>query len=80
MTYTQSDLDDYGKPLPPPPHGFYWSRQEDGSWEVLEFAKEQTAKDDFTTVDNPSVIEHVVLDSDTLQGEALPLSIFQLRL
>jgi hypothetical protein len=28
------DLDSYGKPLPPPPPGFYWERKEDRSWEL----------------------------------------------
>mmetsp|Transcript_6489 Transcript_6489/g.10610 ORF Transcript_6489/g.10610 Transcript_6489/m.10610 type:complete len:222 (+) Transcript_6489:220-885(+) len=64
------DLDDYGKPLPPPPPGFYWSRLDDGSWEILEFAK-QPASDDFVTVESSSIVEHVVLLDDTLQGLCL---------
>lgn len=64
------DLDDYGKPLPPPPPGFYWSRLEDGSWEILEFAK-QPVNNDFITVESSSIVEHVVLPDDTLQGLCL---------
>ena len=65
-----SDLDDYGKPLPPPPLGFYWSRLDDGSWEVLEFApREECGQEDFITVEKASMIEHVVMPSDTLQGK-----------
>ena len=66
------DLDDYGKPLPPPPVGFYWSRLEDGSWEILEYEKMKSSDDnDFVTFDSSSVIEHVVMPSDTLQGDYL---------
>ena len=66
------DLDDYGKPLPPPPPGFYWSREQDGSWVILHYSTHHSSKskeDAFVTVENSSVVEHVVLPGDTLQGE-----------
>jgi hypothetical protein len=61
-------LDSYGKPLPSPPPGWYWQRLEDHSWELREFAIS-----DATTVEfkQPTVIEHVVMSSDTLQGLCL---------
>ena len=29
------DLDSYGRPLPPPPSGYYWERRDDLSWELM---------------------------------------------
>lgn len=29
------DLDSYGRPLPPPPSGFFWEKREDHSWELM---------------------------------------------
>lgn len=64
------NLDSYGKPLPPPPVGFYWSRLEDGSWELNQY-KEPTASEEFVILESPAVLDHVVMPSDTLQGICL---------
>jgi hypothetical protein len=31
------DLDSYGKPLPPPPPGYFWERRENLSWELMRY-------------------------------------------
>ncbi len=64
------DLDSYGKPLPPPPVGWYWSRLEDGSWELLEFDSKAVSNNS-VVLESPAVIEHVVMPADTLQGLCL---------
>ena len=33
------DLDSYGRPLPPPPPGYYWERRENLSWELMRYGK-----------------------------------------
>lgn len=65
------DLDSYGKPLPSPPPGFYWERLEDKSWELRKFEKQEQNEIAIFEFKAPTVIEHVVLDSDTLQGLCL---------
>lgn len=72
-------LDDYKRPLPPPPPFHYWEKQEDHSWELKMFEKED-CEDVFTFV-NQSVVEHTVLSSDTIQGICLKygISVITLR-
>lgn len=64
------DLDSYGKPLPPPPPGFYWERLPDKSWELRKYA-EPSMTPGSIIFEAPVVIEHVILPSDTLQGICL---------
>lgn len=64
------DLDYYGKPLPPPPLGWYWERLEDGSWELKHF-DDTVARDNEVVLSSPAVIDHVVMPSDTMQGICL---------
>ena len=65
------DLDSYGRPLPPPPPGYYWERLEDKSWELRQFKLPEIADMNMVEFKAPTVIEHVVMDSDTLQGLCL---------
>mmetsp|Transcript_24816 Transcript_24816/g.22536 ORF Transcript_24816/g.22536 Transcript_24816/m.22536 type:complete len:247 (+) Transcript_24816:53-793(+) len=67
------DLDSYGKPLPPPPHGFYWERHIDGSWELKHFnvLLNNNQSTDNIIFHQPSVLEHVVMPEDTIQGICL---------
>jgi hypothetical protein len=59
-----------GKPLPPPPPGFYWERLPDKSWELKRYQHDVHASN-AVVFEAPSVIEHVVLHTDTLQGLCL---------
>jgi len=63
-------LDSYGKPLPPPPPGHIWERQNDGSWQLLKTTNSDDKAPKSSTSD-PRVIEHVVMPGDTLQGICL---------
>ena len=99
-------LDSYGKPLPPPPSGYFWERRDDRSWELMRldwyfncpclldcmsptdshsstyrlttllttndhsFKSIQTG-DDQMKFTLPSVLEHVVMPGDTIQGICL---------
>lgn len=64
-------LDSYGKPLPSPPPGWYWERLEDHSWELRKFDISEQADANTVEFKAPTVIEHVVMSSDTLQGLCL---------
>lgn len=68
---------DFDRPLPNPPSGYYWSKnEEDKSWILQQFDL-TTANDDSNTVENQTtfgqgaVIEHVILPADTIQGICL---------
>lgn len=59
------------KSLPPPPSGFYWERKEEnGDWVLLSIPK-NFAEDGAIVFTNPSILEHVVMPGDTLQGICL---------
>ena len=62
-------LDDYKRPLPPPPHGSYWEKQQDNSWEIKQFNKSES--EDCVEIVAESVLEHIVLPEDTIQGICL---------
>lgn len=64
------DLDSYGKPLPPPPTGFYWIRLEDGSWELKKH-DDSILSEGVVILEAPAILEHVVMPADTLQGICL---------
>lgn len=64
------DLDSYGKPLPPPPPGFYWERLPDRSWELKKYVDMKSTPESII-FEAPAVIEHVILPNDTLQGICL---------
>ena len=64
------DLDSYGKPLPPPPVGTHWEKALDNSWSLVKtFESHEVPKT--KVFSGPSVIEHTVMSSDTLQGICL---------
>jgi hypothetical protein len=66
-------LDSYSRPLPNPPPGKYWLKEEDNSWSLNDFLGKDIEENttEFTTT-NSSVIEHVVIPGiDTLQGICL---------
>lgn len=65
------DISTFSKPLPPPPHGFYWEKKQDDSWELLAVQNDSVNGVKRTKVENPSVIEHTVMPSDTFQGICL---------
>ncbi len=79
MTST-TDIDSYGKPLPSPPVGCVWEQKEDGSW-VLTSVDKHEILEAATTFENPVVLEHVVLSTDTIQGICLRyrISVLELR-
>ena len=62
-------LDDYKRPLPPPPIGHYWEKQIDNSWIIKQFEKSEC--EDGIDIAAQSVLEHIVLPDDTLQGICL---------
>lgn len=65
------DLDSYGKPLPSPPFGSYWEKNADGSWHLMKLGKDLEDADDFVVFKEDSVIEHVVMPDETIQGLCL---------
>lgn len=75
------DSDFYAQSLPPPPVGFMWERNCDGSWELLNIEEikrkksygqdNDNTKTDLQKITQPTVIEHTVLSTDTLQGLCL---------
>ncbi len=65
------DIESFTKSLPPPPHGTYWEKNADDSWELLTFQDNTLNNINKTKVENPLVIEHTVMPSDTLQGLCL---------
>jgi len=71
IVHDSPDLDAYAYPLPHPPAGLYWQREEDRSWVLKKYEILRT--ESITTVTFParSVIEHVIMPSDTFQGICL---------
>ena len=65
-------LDSYGKPLPNPPHGWYWQQSEDNTWNLIKFTHDLTGIDSkMVAFTRPSVIDHVVMPEDNLSGICL---------
>ena len=65
-------LDVVSKPLPPPPHGSYWLQKDSGAWVLRETEKSDEPEQlNSVTIASPTVIEHTVMPSDTLQGICL---------
>jgi LysM repeat protein len=70
------------KPLPPPPNGYYWVRHEDGKWKLHKHSSIIELNDQtMVTFENPSILEHVVMEDDTFPGLCLQyhISAVQLR-
>lgn len=75
-------LDSYSRPLPNPPPGKYWFKEEDNSWSLNDFESKEIEENttEFTAL-NSSVIEHVVIPGiDTLQGICLRYHISAIEL
>ena len=65
---------DFDRPLPNPPSGYYWQKNEENRhWELKQFETPANNDDatDRQTFDQAAVIEHVILPQDTLQGLCL---------
>lgn len=63
-------IQDYSKPLPPPPDGYYWEKNDEGIWQLLQhpgLGIECRANATIPT----AIIEHVILPADTLPGICL---------
>jgi hypothetical protein len=67
---TSPDLDSYGKPLPPPPSGWFWERQNDGSWILVKYV-DRSDGEGTVQFNQHGMIEHTVMSDDTLQGLCL---------
>ena len=81
------DLDSYGKTLPPPPVGFYWSKKDDNTWELLQTKKKEDQLNQSQNANNnekikkdlnleiikvPSpILVHTIMPTETLQGISL---------
>lgn len=72
------NVDDYGKPLPPPPIGFYWNRLSDGRWELLHYDDKIAEPSEICTFQ--TILEHVVMPNDTIQGICLRYGVSQVSL
>ena len=59
-------LDSYGKPLPPPPSGYFWTRLAEGSWK-LEEKEKIPCVNSLPESSTASVFEHIIMPEDTLQ-------------
>ena len=64
-------LDIYGKPLPTPPVGSEWVKQDDKTWELKQRVVINPANESPCTTDTYGLVEHTVMPSDTLQGICL---------
>lgn len=63
------DYEYFSKSLPPPPNGHCWERQDNGEWILFRMpVQESTNSMEFT---KPSIFEHTVMTTDTLQGLCL---------
>mmetsp|Transcript_1122 Transcript_1122/g.3822 ORF Transcript_1122/g.3822 Transcript_1122/m.3822 type:complete len:410 (-) Transcript_1122:206-1435(-) len=68
--------EDIHKPLPPPPKGFDWYRDERGNYELRATTQrdpvdEASSEDEEKEEQRPDFVQHVVLPSDTLAGLSL---------
>eukprot|EP01038_Epipyxis_sp_PR26KG_P010304 gene10304-13850_t len=79
-----TNIETYGNPLPTPPHGSYWLKNEDGSWMLKKENESQFLQpnnnasmdsldetDEYHEVKNHTILEHVIMPEDTLQGICL---------
>ena len=64
---------DFDRPLPNPPAGYYWLKNEnDKQWELKQFdVPVNNDASESQTFEQAAVIEHVILPQDTLQGLCL---------
>lgn len=62
--------DYFTKSLPPPPSGQFWERDLEGNWKLMKLL-DHTNDDGTVTFNQPSIIEHIVMPIDTLQGLCL---------
>jgi|EP01033_Poteriospumella_lacustris_P000052 hypothetical protein len=64
------DVEYFTKSLPPPPSGHFWERQENGEWVLFRMPVNESISSavEFT---KPSIVEHTIMPTDTLQGLCL---------
>lgn len=73
------ELETLNNPLPPPPAGSVWSKDNEGAWVLIPI--QESASVPTRNTSDPSVIEHEVQPDDTLQGVCLRygVSIMEVR-
>lgn len=77
MKHKINNYDGLARPLPSPPLGYYWEKQDDNSWYLKKFHNDtgiHDINDDdsiFVEFQKMVEIEHVILSSDTLPGICL---------
>lgn len=62
--------DYFTKSLPPPPAGQFWERDLEGNWKLMKLS-DNTNEDGTVSFTQPSIIEHIVMPIDTIQGLCL---------
>lgn len=65
------DIDYFSKSLPPPPSGHFWERQDNGEWVLFRLPVDETSGLNSMEFTKPSIFEHTVMPTDTLQGICL---------
>jgi LysM repeat protein len=66
------------KSLPPPPCGYFWEHQANGEWKLLRLPAPST--ENMISFKKPSIVEHTVMPTDTLQGICLKYRISAVEL
>uniref|UniRef100_A0A6S8A5I8 LysM domain-containing protein n=1 Tax=Aureoumbra lagunensis TaxID=44058 RepID=A0A6S8A5I8_9STRA len=59
------------EPLPPPPQGWAWKKDDKGNYELVQSSYKKADESDNEVKEDGDFIEHVVLPSDTLAGICL---------
>jgi LysM repeat protein len=65
------DLDYFSKSLPPPPSGHFWERQDNGEWVLFRMPYNESVGINTMEFSKPSIFEHTIMPTDTLQGICL---------
>lgn len=65
------EIDYFCKSLPPLPSGHFWECQENGEWVLFRMPVNETSGLNSMEFTKPSIFEHVVMPTDTLQGICL---------
>lgn len=64
-------VDACSKSLPPPPSGYFWEKdEENGNWVLSELPKAFEMEGSVVFM-KPSVVEHIIMPTDTIQGICL---------
>ena len=74
-------VNDYLKSLPSPPSGFYWLRNDDHTWMLAHESANNLRNDTNILPTEPVIINHLVMNNDTIQGICLKyrISVADLR-